>query len=230
MSKDVDRIVKKAHHEWIAALDSVEDAIFIHDKEFRILRCNKAYQQYAKLPFNKIISQPYFKIFPKSDGPLPSCFDSLNKSFKEEELKIGDTIFRSRSSSITDKSGKYLYSIHTLEDITKQKKIQMALKESELKFKMLFEGANDGILIADAVTKKFILSNARIRKMLGYTKDELLCLSVEDIHPAKDYPYVLTQFEKQSKGEIELAPELPVKRKDGTVFFADINSSPLIIS
>ncbi|MDE2309320.1 MAG: hypothetical protein KGL01_00660, partial [Betaproteobacteria bacterium] len=37
--------IEQAHQEWIAALDVVNDPIFLHDKEFRILRCNKAYQQ-----------------------------------------------------------------------------------------------------------------------------------------------------------------------------------------
>jgi PAS domain S-box-containing protein len=37
----------------------------------------------------------------------------------------------------------------------------------------------------------------------------------------------MEQFEKQAKGEIKLAKDIPVKRKDGTVFYADVNSAPV---
>jgi len=63
--------------------------------------------------------------------------------------------------------------------------------------------------------------------MLGYSLDELKDLSVADIHPAEDLPRVIKEFEKQLRGEKTLALDLPVRRKDGAVFFADVNSSPL---
>ena len=51
--------------------------------------------------------------------------------------------------------------------------------------------------------------------MLGYSDEELLELGVEDIHPEEDLPSIARQFERQLKGELSLAPSLPVKRKDG---------------
>ncbi|GAG53293.1 unnamed protein product, partial [marine sediment metagenome] len=46
-------------------------------------------------------------------------------------------------------------------------------------------------------------------------------------HSKKDLPRVLVQFEKLLKGEIALADDMPMKRKDGSVFYADVNSIPL---
>ena len=224
--------VEHAHQEWVAALDAVKDAIVVHDREFRILRCNLAYKRYVGLPFTEIIGRPYFELFPKTDAPLHNCLNELDQPFsemKEEEVKVGDTLFRSRAYAIMDENGDYLYSVHTFEDITERKSAEEALKASELRFKAIFEGAHDGILIADAVTKKFTHANARICRMLGYTEEEMLSLGIGNIHPAKEFPYVLSQFEKQAKGEIELAADLPVIRKDGSVFFADVNSFPLVI-
>jgi DNA-binding CsgD family transcriptional regulator len=42
--------------------------------------------------------------------------------------------------------------------------------------------------------------------------------------------YVIDQFEKQIKGEILVAKDIPVLKKDGTVFFADVSSSPIAIN
>jgi PAS domain-containing protein len=59
--------------------------------------------------------------------------------------------------------------------------------------------------------------------------DELKRLSVADIHPAWHLPYVTEQFERQARDEIALAENIPVKRKDGSVFFVDISASAVEI-
>jgi len=79
------------------------------------------------------------------------------------------------------------------------------------------------------VNKKFFDANVAICEMLGYTRDEILQLNTSDIHPEKDLPRVIEMFEKQVKGEILVASELPVKRKDGSIFYADISSRPVVI-
>ena len=66
--------------------------------------------------------------------------------------------------------------------------------------------------------------------MLGYTREELENLSVMDIHPEEDLPHIIEQFEKQSRTAITLAGDIPVKRKNGSVFYADITSYPIELS
>lgn len=61
--------------------------------------------------------------------------------------------------------------------------------------------------------------------MLGYSPEEIKNLGVADIHPKKDLPHVMEQFEKQARREIKIAKDLPVKRKDGSVFYVDVNTS-----
>lgn len=70
--------------------------------------------------------------------------------------------------------------------------------------------------------------NASICRMLGYSPDELINLGVEGVHPEEGIAYVVDQFERLARGEIGLAPNLPMKRKDGTVFYADVNAGPMM--
>ena len=98
-------------------------------------------------------------------------------------------------------------------------------RESENQFRALFEQATDGMLLADMKTRRFTLANLQIQRMLGYSEAELLQLTVADVHPAADLPAVLGQFEKQSHGEIPSISNIPMRRKDGTVFYADISAS-----
>lgn len=95
-------------------------------------------------------------------------------------------------------------------------------------YKLLFDNANDGILLANLETQKFYIGNKTICKMLGYSKEEIENLEVADIHPEKDLPFVMEQFKRQSSGKLGeniLAKDMQVKRKDGSVFYADISAS-----
>ncbi|MDP2760357.1 MAG: HD domain-containing protein [Sideroxyarcus sp.] len=123
--------IELAHHEWMSALDVVDALIFLHDKEFRILRCNKAYQQHAGIPYHELIGQPYYEVFPKNHEPLPCCLQAVeNLEEEKEEVTVGGAIYRSRAFSIHDEQGAYLYSVHTMEDITESKRAEQVLKKS----------------------------------------------------------------------------------------------------
>ncbi len=127
---------------------------------------------------------------------------------------------------MADDAGQFIV---FMKDITKRKNAERALKESEGKLNAIFNATQDGILVADAETKMFLTGNKRICEMLGYSLDEIITLGVGDIHPPKELSYVVSQFERQARKEIEVVLDLPVIRKDGSVFFADISSSPVEI-
>ena len=112
-----------------------------------------------------------------------------------------------------------------LHDITERKRSEKVLKESEEKFRLVFDNASDGILLADTESMKFEMGNRKISEMLGYGEEEFLRLRIFDLHPEKDLPYVLAEFQKGVTGEINIATDIPMKRKDGSEFFADIATS-----
>ncbi|HAZ13528.1 MAG: hypothetical protein A2X86_13435 [Bdellovibrionales bacterium GWA2_49_15] len=129
-----------------------------------------------------------------------------------------------------DNHGVIISIIGTILDITKQRQVEEDRLRSETQFRLIFENASDGILIADTRTKQFVMGNNKIFQMLKYDLSELQKLSVADIHPKEELPLVLEAFEKQHRQEGALAENLPVKRKDGSIFFADINAFPLKIN
>ncbi len=114
-------------------------------------------------------------------------------------------------------------------EITAYKLTEESLRESEERFKTMFNSATDGILVVDPDTKNLYLGNDAICRMLGYTLGEIMILNVADIHPKESLPYILEQFEKQLRGGITGTKDIPVRRKDGSVFYADINASSITL-
>jgi len=115
-------------------------------------------------------------------------------------------------------------------NILRRKKAEQELKESEQRFRVIFDNAADGILLADVETKKLYTGNKVICEMLGRDAEEIKNLTAMDIHPKEELDYVMEQFEKQARKEGPLAEDIQVKRKDGSVFYADINSFPITLS
>ena len=106
-----------------------------------------------------------------------------------------------------------------------QRQTETMLRESNEKLRGIFEGAFDGIVLVDLASRKYITCNPAFSSLLGYTPEELTQFGVEDFHPPQDFPYVAEQFEKLFRGEIQISSDIPVKRKDGTVFHADIKAT-----
>jgi len=114
------------------------------------------------------------------------------------------------------------HAVGILRDITE-------LKQSEARYKALFAGAGEGILVADLKTKQFRQANSALCRMFGYTEEEFTRLGVADIHPKESLDHVLSEFEAQARGEKTMAPDLPCLRKDGTLFYADISAALVVL-
>ena len=116
------------------------------------------------------------------------------------------------------------------QDITERKRAEWALKESEEKFRVIFEDSKDGIVQVDVDSRKFHAANSTFCDMVQYTLDEIRQLGIMDIHPKEDVPWIIEEFERRAKQETEKIIDIPVRRKDGSIFWADIKSSPVTIS
>ena len=109
-----------------------------------------------------------------------------------------------------------------------REKLNIELEEPEARFKLVLEKTFDGILLADISTKMIKYSNPAICAMLGYSHEELQYMSIQQIHPEDDWPFVLSEFEALSSGNKSMATNIPCVCKDGKVIYADISVSGLV--
>ncbi|MGD0283469.1 MAG: PAS domain S-box protein [Dissulfurispiraceae bacterium] len=144
----------------------------------------------------------------------------------------GETVRTDQSAEIIACVVSFLFLIGVIyltKLILSAKEADKVLIEGENKFRSIFEQANDGIMIADPVQKRNIEANRAICAMLGYTRDELISLRIEDTHPKEDLPRLLDLFERQVRGEVSLASDVSMLRKDGSVLYVDINATSVTL-
>ncbi len=212
-------------------VENIRDVIYELDSQGVVLYISPAVRDMLGYSSAEIVGKHFTELAYKDDlSRLEEWFSELRKgrespseyrvSDKSGEIKWAQTKTRPIMEDGLFKGARGI-----LIDVTAQKRMAEALLKSEEKFRTIFDRASDGILIADPITKKFLQGNTTICSMLGYTKEEIENLTICDIHPPKDISRVLDEFKKMVIGEIVVAEDLPVLRKDGSIFYADISAA-----
>ncbi len=114
-------------------------------------------------------------------------------------------------------------------EVDERLKAEAELRESEARYRALFEGAAEGILVADIDTKVLQYANPSACELFGYSQAEMTGMTIQAIHPEDAWQDVVAEFEAQARGEKVLASEIPCLRKDGTVFYADITTRTTVL-
>lgn len=122
-------------------------------------------------------------------------------------------------------TGGNTYYVSTARDISERKDKERSLQAPEEKFRSIYNSASDGIIIADPRSKRFLSMNVSMIRMLGISPDDVPDLSVADIHPAEALPYVASAFEQCARNEANYFDNIPMLRKDGSVFIAEVSAS-----
>jgi PAS domain S-box-containing protein len=102
-----------------------------------------------------------------------------------------------------------------MEDITERKRVEAALAASEVRYRRLFETAQDGILLLDAHTGEIVDANPFLADLLGYTHHEMIGRRLWEIGPFKDVVAAQAAFEKLQTERYVRYEDLPLQTKDG---------------
>ncbi|MEI6889435.1 MAG: PAS domain S-box protein [Bacteroidota bacterium] len=135
------------------------------------------------------------------------------------------------SRPVFDDKGNYEGRRISNRDITKLRQAEKEkLDDSESRYRSIFLGSSDGILIADVETKMITFANPTQCEMLGYTEDELKTTTIAGIHPIDTFPDTLAGFESIARGEKTIARDIQCLRKNREIFYVDIAASFITIN
>ena len=93
--------------------------------------------------------------------------------------------------------------------------VEQALKNLELRYRRLFEAAQDGILLLDAKTDANTDVNPFLIKMLGYTREEFVEKKLWEVGAFQDVEASQEAFEALQKNEYIRYEDLPLRAKSG---------------
>ena len=110
-------------------------------------------------------------------------------------------------------------------DITERRRMEVALRESEEKYRTIVETANEGIWIVDPEAKTNFV-NKKMAEMLGYTQEEMIGKSGLDFTDEEGREISRRSMKERERG-IDASHEFKLIRKDGTPLWALVNAKSL---
>jgi PAS domain S-box-containing protein len=152
-----------------------------------------------------------------------------NKELEESRQQLRQHIEKysdqGRTIHTSEEANRQLESVNAVlqSEIAERKRTEEALKENEGKFSNLFHRLNDVILVHD-FEGNVIDVNQKGSELFGYTRSEILSLSMHDLHPPEAIAASREAIEKAFKDGFARF-EIVFKKKNGGVFPSEISSS-----
>lgn len=165
------------------------DGMRLIDEDGIILLVNDAFCKIFNMPQQELIGYPFSKVYCSDEQE--QALKSFQSDIKSNQLKTRfereNTLWNNKklwlefsNSFLTLPDGKKI-TLSVIKDITERKKSEIELRESENKFKMLFNNANDAVFVTQLSDGKtygdFVEVNEIACQRLGYSKEEFLLLS-----------------------------------------------------
>lgn len=222
------RMITKAAQDAILMLDDLGRIVFWNDAATRIFGYAEAealgQDAHRLLTPSRLHGKARsgFRAFRQSgQGPV------VGKTLRIEAVRKDGTEFPVELSVSALKLRDRWHTVGVVRDVSDREAALERARESEARFRTLFEEAADGLLIADPETGRFIDGNARMAAMLRCRREDLCKLELRDIHPQEDMPRIHAEFSRlatEGRGE---ALNIPVIRGDGSRFTANVSSASI---
>ncbi len=127
--KQAEEKIKQTAEEWETTFDSITDLVSIHDKDFRLIRVNKAFADTFKMKAEELIGKPCYEIMHGINELLPNC--PFRKTLETEKPSMVEYFepqlgmhLEATTAPIFDEKGEFTACVHIVRDITERKRAE----------------------------------------------------------------------------------------------------------
>ena len=228
--------VLQSRQDWENTFNTITDMITIHDKDFNIIRANKAAKKILGLSSFESGSIKCFKYYHGTEAPperCPSCAaiktqKAIITEVYEPHLKMYLEI---RAIPRFDRNKELTGLIHVVRDITDRKKIEEDIKRARVDWEMTFDNASELIMLIDK-DQKIIRCNQSFAdfvkepfdKIIGHKCNEFLPCDEALLKKSASKPNVEV---KTDKGRWLYLSFCPIKDEKGSFIHSIVISTDI---
>jgi len=231
--KETEESLKESEEKYRMMVDSVEDyAIFMLDDKGHVVSWNKGAERIKGYKAEEIIGKHVSIFYTDEDvkgGRPEKELETAAKKGKFEgegwRVRKDGSRFWANIVITALKDGKLRGFVKITRDLTERKKMEESLKESEERYKALFDRSLYLVYLHD-FEGNFIDANDATLKLLGYKRKELPSLKFSSLIDEEQLPLALKNIEEIKKAGYTKEPSCyKLKKKDGGHIWAEAESS-----
>jgi len=231
--KKAEKILRESEERYRTLIAAVPDFIVQTDLEGHILFVNETrIPLLGYFPKEQILGKNILSFI--AEDERARAVQNFNRMFKESiglreytlEFEDGIRLHCEVNGELLRDANNQPYNIvFVVRDISDRKKSEEAMKEMQERYQAAVEQSNDGITIADT-TGRYVMVNKAFCSMVGYSKEELLQMSVEDLMPERNQSSLFRQISTEN---MEGRRDGILLRKNGSKLFVSVTGSLLTI-
>lgn len=152
-------------------------------------------------------------------GVIGVARTEANRPFQEDEIELLNQFGRLASIALDNAR------LHTSarKELEERRRVQEALRESETKYRLLFESNPEAMYVYDVETLRFLAVNDTAVARYGYSREEFLSMTILDIRPEEDESKLM-QAVSEPLNEVEFLGAWRHRKHNGGIIWVDIIS------
>ncbi len=228
--KLAEQALRESEEKYRTLFEESNDPIYITERSGKIIDVNRAFlnffgytkEELKKINARKLYANPadrktFMEVIEKNGFVKNFELKLLTKSGQEKICSLTSTIRQDRDGNISGYQG-------IIRDITERKKTEVALRESEEKYRMVVQNSNEAIIIVQDEIIKF--ANSKINDITGYSIEELASKPFMDLIYSEDLHIVLKHIGiRSSREEFTNVDSFRIICKQGNIKWVEISSA-----
>ena len=214
-------------------VEQASDMIFTQDLSGKLTSVNYAAQKFLGRKPEEIIGNSFFAVFgviPESNGfggvlARPQEAGEFRHQFVARSSVGEDRWLDLIVSPIKDKLNETIGFRGLARDVTERKHFEEALRDSEERYRLLFESTPQPIWVYNEETLSFLAVNEAATRAYGYSRDEFLSMTINDIRPSEDIPTLMI---KNDPNDLVISSPWRHRTRTGATLYVEISSHPVV--
>ena len=213
-------------------VSTIRESLLVLDLDLKVVLASRSFYDFFKVKPEETVGQLIYDLGNKQwdipklrellENILPEKTAFDNYEVEHDFATIGKRIMLLNARQIEQAVGKEQIILLAIEDITERSQLEDQLKESESRYRRIFETATDGIVLLEKCEGHIVHANPAAEKMLGYSEAEYIGKMLQDIGvpiDINDFPMIMESLNKSGILNYE---DVPIKSKTGQEIYADV--------
>jgi PAS domain S-box-containing protein len=216
------------------------DLMWLKDKNGVYLECNERFEQFSGITRTNLIGKTDYDFFDKELADFFRKKDKLaikagKSTMNEEELTFASDghyeLTETIKTPLYDRKGEVLGVMGIGRDITTRKRSELALQESESRFKTIFSETPMGIALIDSIDGHFFEVNTMYAQIVGRTIEQMTSINWMSITHPDDIQEDMDNMKLMNSGKTSgYQMKKRYLKPDGTIVWVNLTVTPISIT